>query len=152
MPRAQCVHTAGAQRGSFVRLASENLIMNGINRECALAFVACTRTVIKTGDSETGPWPRRIAPSFALQRTPVASAVATRPPAAAPAAIHRRSLSHLTAQVAMLFEVSCRESDIGFNDDSKTFLRYHTNSCEAFKKYAGKFEGWQTCFAALERM
>mmetsp|Transcript_35533 Transcript_35533/g.93315 ORF Transcript_35533/g.93315 Transcript_35533/m.93315 type:complete len:561 (+) Transcript_35533:2-1684(+) len=59
-----------------------------------------------------------------------------------------------TMQVAMLFEVCGRESDIGFNDDPTVFLRYHTNSCKAFEAYAKdkELQELSTCLAALERM
>jgi hypothetical protein len=42
----------------------------------------------------------------------------------------------LAMQVALLFEVCGRQSDIGFNDDPDAFMEYHTASCEAFAAYA----------------
>ena len=41
----------------------------------------------------------------------------------------------ISMQVAMLFEVCGRESDIGYCDDPDVFLIYHRNSCTAFQKY-----------------
>ena len=62
-----------------------------------------------------------------------------------------------TMQVAMLFEVCCRESDIGFNDDPDVFMRYHTASCAAFRAWATSSDSISEehatiCFDALERM
>ena len=42
----------------------------------------------------------------------------------------------LAMQVAMLFEVCGRDSDIGFDADPEEFMRYHTASCDAFERYA----------------
>eukprot|EP00041_Stephanoeca_diplocostata_P029849 m.889377 g.889377 ORF g.889377 m.889377 type:complete len:1393 (-) comp23644_c0_seq3:3364-7542(-) len=62
----------------------------------------------------------------------------------------------LLMQVAMLFEVCGRESDIGFADDKEEFLRYHQASCAAFAAYASSMspsgEHFKKCLAALERM
>ena len=59
-------------------------------------------------------------------------------------------------EVAMLFEKCSRESDIGFNDDQKAFLRYQQASYEAFDKYAQEMkldtDARQKCKDALERM
>jgi len=63
-------------------------------------------------------------------------------------------------QVAMLFEVCGRQSDIGFNDDPgppNAFMQYHAASCAAFKAYATPANGFDptdatVCFDALERM
>ena len=41
----------------------------------------------------------------------------------------------LAMQVALLFEVSCRESEIGHADDSAEHQRYHANSMKAFQEY-----------------
>ena len=38
-------------------------------------------------------------------------------------------------QLAMVFEVCGRESDIGFKDDSDTYYRSHQTSCNAYKKF-----------------
>lgn len=42
----------------------------------------------------------------------------------------------LAMQVAILFEVSGRDSDIGFDDDTPAYMGYHRRSCRAFKEYA----------------
>ena len=61
----------------------------------------------------------------------------------------------LALQVATLFEVCGRESDIGFDDDSQVFMQYHATSCEAFSAYAaGRLDGTAAAIAreALNRM
>ena len=72
-----------------------------------------------------------------------------------------------TMQAAMLFEVCCRKSDIGFNDDPaiveagvvikpNAFMEYHSAACAAFKDYAAthSFDKASTviCFDALSCM
>ena len=59
-----------------------------------------------------------------------------------------------TMQVAMLFEVTCRKSEIGFNDDPGVYMQYHDASCAAFNAYAmdNTLEGRATCLEALECM
>ena len=61
----------------------------------------------------------------------------------------------LALQVATLFEVCGRESDIGFDDDQSVFMQYHKTSCEAFSAYAaGRLDGTAAAIAqeALNRM
>ena len=41
----------------------------------------------------------------------------------------------LAMQLAMIFEVCGRESDIGFNDHPETFHRFHHASCNAYKQF-----------------
>ena len=60
-------------------------------------------------------------------------------------------------QVAMLFEVCGRESDISYRDDPGEFGRYHSASCAAFRAWATssgsiREEDATICFDALERM
>ena len=61
-----------------------------------------------------------------------------------------------TMQVAMVFEVCGRKSDIGFSDDPDTFTRYHTASCMAFEEYTASqnFDAANTklCLDALQHM
>ena len=61
----------------------------------------------------------------------------------------------LSTQVALLFEVIGRKSDIGFDDDPTTFLRYHRTSCTEFQKYAVthlESTAAQLALEALQRM
>lgn len=59
-------------------------------------------------------------------------------------------------QIAMLFEVSGRKSDIGFSDDTKVYLRYHKKSCENFREYAEstgiRHDTKNECLKGLENM
>jgi hypothetical protein len=59
-------------------------------------------------------------------------------------------------QVAMLFEVSGRKSDIGYRDDQDEFRKYHSASCENFNKYAKQSKmptaARKQCLDALENM
>ena len=59
-----------------------------------------------------------------------------------------------TMQAAMLFEVSGRQSDIGFKDHRASYNRYKKASCTAFKEYASlqKMSGMDACAEALEHM
>jgi hypothetical protein len=62
----------------------------------------------------------------------------------------------LGMQIAMLFEVCGRDSDIGFSDSPQVFLGYHVKSVAAFDKYALETglgaEVSEKCHDALERM
>jgi len=64
---------------------------------------------------------------------------------------------HLEAiQLAILFEVSGRKSDIGYDDDPETFLSYHQQSCNNFDDYAKskniKSNLRKLCLEGLENM
>ena len=63
----------------------------------------------------------------------------------------------LAMEVALLFEVSGRETDIGFNDNSAVFMGYHEASCKAFAEYTASCAHLDPtaaaiCLEGLERM
>ena len=63
----------------------------------------------------------------------------------------------LVMEVALLFEVCGRETDIGFNDNATVFMGYHEASCKAFAEYTASCAHLDptaaaTCLEGLERM
>ena len=63
----------------------------------------------------------------------------------------------LAMEVALLFEVCGRETDIGFNDNSAVFMGYHEASCKAFAEYTASCAHLDptaaaVCLEGLERM
>ena len=55
----------------------------------------------------------------------------------------------LAMEVALLFEVCGRETDIGFNDNSAIFMGYHEASCKAFAEYTASCTHLNSTAAAI---
>lgn len=60
----------------------------------------------------------------------------------------------LTMQVAMLFEVVGRESEVGHSDSPENYKRYRAASRQAFYDYAQEtqLQGYENCYSAMANM